>query len=102
MVSIISENIESIRHLFKKHQVVEAFLFGSAARDELKDNSDIDILLTFSEDISLYDYADNYFELKDALESLLKRKVDLVTAKSLKNPVLKENINETKKHLYAA
>ena len=55
-------------------------LFGSAARDELRDESDIDVLVEF-ERAATYD---GYFELKEFLEQLLGRRVDLVTEKGLK------------------
>jgi predicted nucleotidyltransferase len=44
-------------------------------------------------------YADDYFTLADALENLLKKSVDLVTEKTLKNPYLIENINRHKLQL---
>ena len=55
-------------------------LFGSAARDELRDDSDIDVLVEF-ERAAAYD---GYFDLKEFLEQLLGRRVDLVTEKGLK------------------
>lgn len=58
----------------------QLFLFGSAARDELRADSDIDILVDF-EGGATYD---GYFGLKDYLENLLGRPVDLVTEKGLK------------------
>jgi predicted nucleotidyltransferase len=50
-------------------------LFGSAARDALRDDSDIDILVAFDGAATF----DRYFDLKDRLETLLGRPVDLVT-----------------------
>ncbi len=55
-------------------------LFGSAARDALCEGSDIDVLVEFK-GVPTYDA---YFGLKDYLESLLGRLVDLVTDKGLK------------------
>jgi predicted nucleotidyltransferase len=55
-------------------------LFGSAARDELREGSDIDVLVEFEGPAS---YA-GYFSLKDRLETLLGRPVDLVTESGLK------------------
>ena len=56
--------------------------------------SDFDLLVEFSPKLEILDYADNYFSLLDALEKILERKVDLVSVKSLKNPVLLEEINK--------
>ena len=55
-------------------------LFGSAARDELRDGSDVDVLVEF-EGSATYR---GYFDLKDYLEALLGRTVDLVTEGGLK------------------
>jgi predicted nucleotidyltransferase len=48
------------------------------------------------------DYADNYFSLKFALEDLLNRKIDLLEDKAIKNPYLRENIDDSKTLLYAS
>ncbi|MFM9970794.1 MAG: nucleotidyltransferase family protein [Burkholderiales bacterium] len=55
-------------------------LFGSAARDELRLESDVDVLVDF-ECPATYD---GFFALKDAIEALLGRRVDLVTEQGLK------------------
>ena len=55
-------------------------LFGSAARDEMRPDSDIDVLVDFDGPATF----DGYFDLKDYLEGLLGRPVDLVTSKRLK------------------
>lgn len=58
----------------------ELALFGSAARDEMRTDSDVDVLVDFKGPATF----DGYFELKDYLERLLGRPVDLVTSKGLK------------------
>jgi predicted nucleotidyltransferase len=55
-------------------------LFGSAARDELRDDSDVDVLVSFRGRATF----DGYMGLKSYLEELFGRKVDLVTEKGLK------------------
>ena len=55
-------------------------LFGSAARDELRADSDVDVLVDFDGPATF----DGYFDLEDYLEGLLCRPVDLVTRKGLK------------------
>ena len=56
-------------------------LFGSAARDDLRVDSDIDVLVEFDGPATF----DGYFELKTYLEQLLGRPVDLVTEKGLRS-----------------
>jgi len=55
-------------------------LFGSAARDEMRPDSDVDVLVEFDGPTTY----EAYFGLKDFLEKLLNRPVDLVTSKGLK------------------
>lgn len=82
------------------HRVDACYLFGSAAKGNLRPESDYDLLVRFSDSVPLLQYADNYFHLLDALRQLLGRDVDLVTERSLNNPVLKAEINATKVLLY--
>jgi predicted nucleotidyltransferase len=51
-------------------------------------------------DIELYDYANNYFDLKASLESLFKREVDLLEDSAIKNPYLRQSIDSTKQLIY--
>lgn len=55
-------------------------VFGSAARDELRPDSDVDVLVEFDGPATF----DRYVDLKDFLEHALGRPVDLVTASGLK------------------
>ena len=71
----------------RTHAVKELWLFGSAAREELRAGSDIDILVDFSAPVTLFEFA----RLRRRLESLLGRSVDLVTRDALK-PQLREQI----------
>jgi hypothetical protein len=71
----------------RAHAVKELWLFGSAAREELKAGSDIDILVDFNAPVTLFEFA----RLRRRLESLLGRSVDLVTRDALK-PQLREQI----------
>ena len=102
MVDLIQNKIDEIIVACKQHHVETISLFGSAAKNNMLEDRDIDLLVEFSDDIDILDYADNYFSLLDKLQDILNRKVDLVSGKSLKNPVLKEEIYQTKVELYAA
>lgn len=77
-------------------------IFGSAASNSMKENSDVDFLVEFDDDIDVLDYSDNYFSLLENLEKLIGIKIDLVSKKSLKNPILIEEIDRSKVELYAA
>jgi predicted nucleotidyltransferase len=64
-------------------------LFGSAARDELRDDSDIDVLVDFDGPATF----DGYVGLKDYLEDLFGAKVDLATEAMIK-PRLRRHIEK--------
>lgn len=99
MHNILIDNIERIKKLCRDHHVKTLFAFGSAATDDYKEDSDIDLLVSF-EPLDFGDYADNYFFLADKLEELFEKPVDLITEKSLSNPYFINSVNRTKTKLY--
>jgi predicted nucleotidyltransferase len=67
--------------------------------DQFNQESDIDLIVDFSPmDLSLY--AENYYNLKFSLQKLLGRQVDLLELKGIRNPVLKQQLDHTKKLIY--
>lgn len=78
---------DTILDILKKHEVKKASLFGSIVRGEMKNDSDIDILVEFQGKKSLLNLAG----LKVELEEKLRCKVDVLTYNSL-HPLLKEQI----------
>ena len=78
-----------------------SYVFGSVLTDRFTDKSDIDLIVDIDSNDPL-DYADNYFNLKFALEDLLNRQIDLLENKAIKNPYLRENIDNSKTLLYAS
>jgi predicted nucleotidyltransferase len=82
-----------------RYRVRELAFFGSAARDEMRPDSDIDILVDFlpNSGIDLVDYAGLMMDLSE----LLGRKVDLVSKKGLK-PLIRASVLKEARVLYAA
>ena len=87
-------NLNSISLLLHKHQsdldqfaVKSLAVFGSVARGEATDRSDIDLLVEFNQPIGLFEF----FRLKYYLETLIGSKVDLVTPDAL-HPALRDSI----------
>lgn len=97
---IISDRLPELAALCKKHRVKTLYLFGSANTDAFNENSDIDFLVNYEQDIPLEEYADNFFDLMYALEDLFGRKIDLVTENSLSNPYFIREIEFTKQLIY--
>ncbi len=80
--------------------VMRLDLFGSVGRGEASPDSDVDVLVQF--DRNAGHLFDRYFELKESLESLFEAPVDLVIEDSLRNPYLKEAIEQSRVNVYAA
>ena len=70
--------LKRYKDLLKKYKVKRTGLFGSYARGEQKRDSDIDFLVEFEEP-----NFDNFMDLVFSLESLFKKKVELITNGSL-------------------
>lgn len=79
----IQKNLKFLEHSYK---VKNIGVFGSVARGDNNQKSDIDILVEFSEPISMF----RFIDLEDYLGEVVGRKVDLVTKKSLKAAISKE------------
>lgn len=108
MVGIVEQNLEKIREACKAHNVVSLQLFGSAARgNDFTDESDIDFLVCFQQpkasnnDCNVFERVKNTELLQRKLESITRRKVDLIEERLIKNKYLRYFINKEKKMLYA-
>ena len=66
------------------------FAFGSVTRDDFKADSDIDLVVDFDEKAPFI-YTDLYFNQKSKLEALLKRQVDLLEERAIKNRFFREH-----------
>ena len=98
-MNLIESNIDRLRMLCLKHKVEKLFVFGSVLSNRFNADSDIDMIVDFSE-VDLRLYADNYFTLKEELEKLFHRKVDLLEAQAIRNPFFQETIDQQKHLVY--
>jgi predicted nucleotidyltransferase len=80
----------SKREMESRYGVQQVGLFGSYVKERQRKKSDIDILVTFSRDIDLFDFLD----LREYLENKLNAKVDLVMASALKPAIGKRILAE--------
>jgi len=102
MNRIVTDKIPQLVELCKKYRVETMYLFGSAATNAFNENSDMDFLVSFRNDVTLEEYADNYFDLMFEMEDIFGRKIDLVTEKTLSNPFFIRSVEQTKQLIYAA
>jgi predicted nucleotidyltransferase len=76
-------------------------LFGSATRADFHpEDSDLDFLVEFEEDMPPAAYSQAFFSLKRGLESLFHRPVDLLTPEALRNPYLRRRIESEQISVY--
>ena len=102
MMPLIEQNRAAIEELCRRYHVKRLELFGSAATDAFEQaTSDLDFLVEFDPTPAV-SRADQYFGLLEALKSLFRRDVDLVTVNSLRNPYFIRAVNGTRLPLYAA
>ena len=102
MQAIVQNKINELKKLCSNLSIRKLYVFGSSVSDKFNDSSDIDLLISFSDDLSVEEYTQNYFKLHYNLRELFNRDIDIVTEKTLSNPYLIESINETKELIYEA
>lgn len=92
-----ANRIETIKSYFETQPVLKAYLFGSFARNEADNQSDIDILvdLDYSQMIGL-----QFIQMKIDLGKLLNSKVDLVSSNGL-SQYIKPIVENEKQLIYA-
>lgn len=93
---------DEIAAICRRYHVRRLDLFGSAAGADFDPGrSDVDVLVEFDLDPA-GPTIDTYFGLKNSLEALFERPVDLVTLGAVKNPYIRADIERSRQLLYAA
>lgn len=90
-----------LQELVKRYHIRRILLFGSAARNELRSDSDIDLIIEFTPGGApslggLVDIQEAFSRLFDG------RKVDIATPSILRNPYRRRSIEKDMEELYAA
>jgi uncharacterized protein len=88
-----------IVRLCEIHKVKSLYAFGSVLTDNFNGDSDIDLIVDFAP-IDLTEYADNYFDFKFSLQDILKRPVDLLEEKAIRNPYFRQSVNQQRQLVY--
>ncbi len=94
------KQLPQVIELFKKHNVKNAYAFGSVVSDKFNETSDVDLLINFIDGLDPLVKGQSIWDLEDELKLLLERNIDLVTENSLKNPYFIKELNETKLRIY--
>jgi predicted nucleotidyltransferase len=88
---------QQINTLCQTLRIKELALFGSAVRDDFSQESDIDVLVTFEGKTPLFD---RYFDLKEGLEQIFGRPVDVVMPAAITNPIFREQVEKERTPVY--
>ena len=101
MHPLIENNREAIAKLCRLHGVSRLEAFGSILREDFDTGrSDIDILVEFNPSVAAS--FTNFLNLKEALETLFHRSVDLVELRAVRNRRLRHYIERSKSPIYDA
>ena len=102
MHELVRRRLAQIEALCRTLDVRRLDLFGSAAEGTFDpETSDVDVLAEFIGGDG-FDYLGTHFALKEGLEQILGRPVDVVSATSIRNPYFRERVMRTRELLYAA
>ena len=102
MQSFVRERSAEIAELCRRFHVRRLDIFGSAARGDFDPaRSDLDFVVEFEPDHPLGGF-EIYFWLKEALEALFGRKVDLVSQGAVENPYLRKSIDASRENVHTA
>jgi len=102
MPNLIDEKYSEVAALCRLTGARRLDAFGSVVRDDFNPaTSDLDFLVEFA-DVPPADYAQAWFTLKEGLEALFGRSVDLVTPSSLENPYFRQRIAAERQNVYAS
>jgi predicted nucleotidyltransferase len=98
-MKIEPSEVEKIKELCKENKVKSLYAFGSVTREDFSPQSDIDLVVDFNEN-DPFKYTDLYFNLKSRLEEILKRQVDLLEERAIRNRFFREQLEKTKVKIY--
>ncbi|HSV98971.1 MAG TPA: hypothetical protein VLI39_02285 [Sedimentisphaerales bacterium] len=87
--------VEICRHA----RVSRLDLIGPAARGDCPDENEVDVLVRFTHDGG--EIFNRFFDLKEGLEEVFGRAVDVTVEETVKSPVLWESIEQSRRNIYA-
>jgi uncharacterized protein len=102
MNDLVDSRSAEIAELCRRLHVRRLDAFGSAVTGGFDPMlSDLDFLVEL-EPLPPAEYADAYFSLKEGLESIFGRAVDVISANSVVNPYFRESVEASRQRVYAA
>jgi predicted nucleotidyltransferase len=99
MLPLIEAHRPELDRLCRTYGVQRLDLFGSATTGHFDPAaSDLDFIVRFA-DTGL-GYADRYLGLAESLEAIFQRKVDLLTERSVHNPIFRAEVEQSRQRIY--
>jgi uncharacterized protein len=104
MVGLVEDRVETLKAACERFGVARLEVFGSASDPNTfdPDRSDVDFLVSFRPGTNLGPWLATYFDLRDELEQILGRRVDLVMEGAVRNQLFAQQANRTRQLVYAA
>jgi len=98
-MTLLEKHNSDINRLWLMYKVSQLYAFGSVLTEHFNNDSDIDLIVDF-EPLDVSQYVDNYYDFKFSLQDILKRPVDLLEEKAIKNPYFRQAINQQRQLIY--
>lgn len=67
----LTQHLPALKRVFRENSVKKAYAFGSVCTDAFSEDSDVDILIDFEENLDLITYGVNYFKVVVEMEKIL-------------------------------
>lgn len=97
----IEDHYEQLQEACREHQVKELYVFGSYCTGRFNDQSDLDFMVNF--DRSGFEGAfDQFMGFKEKLEAIYQRPIDLLPLKPFRNTVFQQEVENSRRLVYAA
>lgn len=98
--ALVNDKRDAIAALCRQSSARRLDLFGSAVRPDFDPlQSDLDFVVVFDE-LPPVSYANAFFDLKQGLESLFARPVDLVVDRAIRNPFFRQRVQAERRSVY--
>jgi predicted nucleotidyltransferase len=97
----INHKVNEIKEICENYWVNSVCIFGSSLTESFTDQSDIDLVVDF-ERKDFHCSFDQIMNFKADMEDLFQRRVDLISRKTIRNKILKSEIDSSKVQIYAS
>ena len=97
----INHRLGEIKEICRNYRVNSAHVFGSVLTDKFSDKSDIDLVVDFKRE-GFHGSFDQFMGFKTDMEQLFQRRVDLISQKTIRNEILRNEINSSKVLIYGS